>query len=452
MDPCDIAIRKRKVEFFLNRVLFSRRVPALTTRLTIPCRNAAKDHNGRWEIGLHLRLIIPAAPNIFLSKMDRGVSFRWITTGDQAAAEMQSAVREAKRSVSLEMYIFDPGPSADSLRQALIDACQRGLKIRVLLDAWGSNKLPSDYWDVLRLNGGQFRWFNPISLQQIAFRDHRKLLVCDQTTGIIGGFNVGPEFTGDGVTRGWRDLGLVLQGPLANELETAFDQMFTCSDFELPPFARLRRSSRQRVLQTAAGRLLLSSPGRNNPVKRALRNDLLQANRIQIMSAYFLPTWRLRHALTKAARRGAKVQLILPGKSDVPLSALAARSFYTRLLRSGIEIYEYQPQILHAKLILIDNIIYAGSANLDARSLSINYELTLRLTSPELATQGREIFARDLQHCHRIDAQEWRKSRNLWQRFKARLAYLVLARLDPSIARYQWRRIAARLKQATTSA
>ena len=378
--------------------------------------------------------------------MDPNFPFRWITTGDQVVAEMLTAISGAKRSIRLEMYIFVPGPSSELLRQALVSACQRGVRVRILLDAWGSIALPSTYWDVLRLNSGQFRWFNPITLRQLAFRDHRKMLVCDDEVAIIGGFNIGPSYTGDGVKRGWRDLGLALCGNLAQELSLAFDEMFTGADSTHPPFARLRTSLRQRTVQTSEGCLLLSSPGRDNPVKRALENDFQIASRIQIMSAYFLPTWRLRHALTKAARRGAQVQLILPGKTDVPLSSLATQSFYARLLRSGVEIFEYQPQILHAKLILIDDIVYAGSANLDARSLGINYELTLRLTNSHLAAQAHDIFAHDLPLCRRIDLQEWRKSRNVLERLKARLSYLLLTRLDPAIARYQWRNIKLRLK------
>src|SRR6185436_1809917 len=97
---------------------------------------------------------------------------------------------------------------------------------------------------------------------------------------------------------------------------------------------------------------------------RTLQKDLINARDVQITQAYFLPTWRIRHELMRAARRGGRVKLILAGKSDVPLLQLAARSLYQRLLRAGVEIYEYQPQILHTKLIIVDQIVYVGSANL----------------------------------------------------------------------------------------
>jgi cardiolipin synthase len=215
--------------------------------------------------------------------------------------------------------------------------------------------------------------------------------------------------------------------------------MFDWADFKHKPFARLRKSAGQKTVLLPEGKLLLSGPGRNNPLKRALCLDLRAAQQVQIISSYFLPPWRIRRELARAARRGAKVQLILPAKTDVPLSLLAARSFYRRFLGAGVEIYEYLPQVLHAKAIIIDDLVYTGSANLDSRSLNINYELLLRLHNRDLAAQGRKIFAEVLTHCRRIDLKRWRKARSFWEKLKARAAYILLARVDPSVARYQWR-------------
>ena len=133
------------------------------------------------------------------------------------------------------------------------------------------------------------------------------------------------------------------------------------------------------------------------------------------------------------------MQLILPGKSDVPLSQLASQRLYHTLLRSGIEIYEYQPQILHTKLFIIDHVVYAGSANLDPRSLSINYELLVRVPNERLAYEAQAIFAEDLSHCRKIDAAVWRTSRSIWRKLKERWAYFIIARVDPYLARRQLR-------------
>jgi cardiolipin synthase len=143
--------------------------------------------------------------------------------------------------------------------------------------------------------------------------------------------------------------------------------------------------------------------------------------------------------LMRLARKGAKVQLILPAKCDIPVMRMAAQSFYRRFLAAGVEIYEYQPQILHAKLFVIDQIAYAGSANLDARSLNINYELMVRLSNPALVSEGRGIFVGMLAHCRQIELAAWRRSRTFWDRMKARVAHIVFARIDPLIARHQLR-------------
>ena len=158
-----------------------------------------------------------------------------------------------------------------------------------------------------------------------------------------------------------------------------------------------------------------------------------------MVMAYFLPPWRLRHSLVRVAKHGGRVQLILSGKTDVPLAQLAARSLYRRLLAAGVEIYEYQPQILHAKLVIVDGIVYTGSSNLDVRSLQINYELMIRLADAGMAEKARELFSDLLKNCRRVTAEDWRRSVMFWQRLKQRWAYFLLNRVDPYVARWQWR-------------
>jgi cardiolipin synthase len=371
--------------------------------------------------------------------MESTPRFEWIETGSEAVSQMLSSIADARESVRMEMYIFHESDTATKLRQALIDAAERKVRVRVMIDALGSRSLPDNFLDGLRAAGGEVRRFNPLKLFRMGFRDHRKMLVCDDNVAFVGGFNVGTEYEGDGINCGWCDVGIKLEGKLAHALANAFDELFANADFSHRPLEQIRRTRRSRLVRLPEGRLLLSGPGRNNPVKRSLRTDLKNAKQVQIICAYFLPSWRLRRSLTRLARHGAKVQIILPAKTDVELSLLAARSFYNRLLAAGVEIYEYQPQILHAKLMVIDDLVYVGSANLDARSLHINYELLLRLPNHELATRGREIFNKKLQYCKRIDWMTWRKSRTIWERIKARFAYWVLARLDVAAARFQWR-------------
>jgi cardiolipin synthase len=355
---------------------------------------------------------------------------------------MLAAIEAARVSVRLETYIFTAGVLGEQLRAALIRSTQRGVRVGVLVDALGSLYLFDSFWASLRNAGASVRWFNPLSLDRFDFRNHRKLLVCDEQVAFVGGFNIAPEYQGDGVTRGWRDLGLMIRGPLARQLAASFEVMYAGADFCHKRFARLRKSMLHGQMPSPDSELLLSGPGWGcNPFKRALRCDLVRAHSAKIIAAYFLPTWRIRRALLCLARRGGKVQLLLAGKSDVPVSQLACRRLYAGLLRAGIEIFEYQPQVLHAKLILLDDRVYVGSANLDVRSLGINYELVLRLQNAPLAAEADAIFNEALTHSRRIDPAAWRNSRTFWAKLKERWAYFLLARVDPYIARRQMRHL-----------
>jgi len=369
-----------------------------------------------------------------------GSSYQWLRAGDEMFPAMLAAIDAAARSIRLEIYIFEECPLGREFREALIQACARRVRVQVLVDSVGSLLLPDHFWEPLRRAGGEVRWFNPIALKRVTIRNHRKLLMCDERTAFVGGFNISPEYEGDGVNDGWWDVGLKIEGPLAARLAVFFEEMFTRADFRHRRFRRWREFSARQAVALPPEQILFSGPGRGqSPLTRALRRDLMVANDVRIMVAYFLPSWRLRHDLMRVVRRGGRVQLLLAGRSDVQLSKLAAQSLYRRLLRAGVEIYEYLPQILHAKLFIVDNAVYTGSSNLDTRSLQINYELMIRFAGGEIAGQAREIFAETLRRCRRITREEWRHSRTFWQKFKQRWAYFLLDRIDPYVARRQWR-------------
>ena len=363
----------------------------------------------------------------------------WFSSGREIFPAMLAAINAAQESVCFEVYTYAADSLGERFREALVRARHRGARVRVLIDAVGSIGLAAAFWQPLRAAGGEVRQFNPLNLHRWGIRNHRKLLVCDERVAFVGGFNIASDYDGDGVASGWCDLGLKVGGPLPGQLAVTFEQMFARADFQHKRFIRLRKSTAQKLVLTPREQLLLSGPGRGrSPVKRALRGDLTRASNVQIMVAYFLPTWRIRRDLTRITRRGGTVQMILPGKSDVLVSQLAGRSLYRRFLKAGVQIHEYQPQVLHAKLIIADDVVYVGSANLDPRSLDINYELMIRFDHRDMAAQARNIFADRLAHCRQITREEWRKSRTIWRRLKQRWAYWLLVRIDPYLARRQW--------------
>ena len=375
-----------------------------------------------------------------MSAIQAGATYNWLCTGDEIFPRMLEAIDAAETSICLETYTFSAGTLGERFRDGLIRARHRGVAVRVLIDGLGSIGLPGNFWDPLRSLGVDVRIFNPVTLNRMSIRNHRKLLVCDNRVAFIGGFNIAPEYEGDGIKCGWCDVGLKIVGPLAAQLASSFEEMFARAEFRHKRFMRLRRFNAKRSVTWPTEQILFSGPGRGrSPIKRSLVKDLARARDVKITMAYFLPTWRLRRALLRVVRRGGRVQLILAGKSDVAVSQLAARSLYRRLLNGGIEIYEYQPQILHAKLMIIDDAVYVGSANLDQRSLQINYELMIRFQNRRIADQAREVFSKNQKNSEAITSESWRKSRTLWRRFKQRWAYFLLVRIDPYIARWQWR-------------
>jgi cardiolipin synthase A/B len=363
---------------------------------------------------------------------------RWIGTVDEAYAEMEQRIDAATTSVRLETYILkEQGPAA-VLAAALARASQRGVDVRVLLDAFGAEGVPPPFLDSLRQAGVRLARFNPQRWLRRSFRNHRKLLACDGAHAILGGFNIAEEYAGDGVTRGWCDTAIYVGGPIVGELERSFDAMFHLAPFTPNAVRRFRKAVRHVQHDAARGapmQLLVSGPAtRGRPLGHSLGSDLRRARKVSIAAAYFLPSRTYRRRLYEAAARG-EVSVLLPGRTDVPIARLAAEHLYGRLLERRVRIFEYQPQILHAKLLILDDVVYVGSANLDRRSLHINYELLLRIDWPELAADARSWHASVLERAVPVDPQAWGASRTLWRRVLSYASYLLLARLDPLLAR-----------------
>ncbi|MGV3773103.1 MAG: phospholipase D-like domain-containing protein [Verrucomicrobiales bacterium] len=376
--------------------------------------------------------------------------FEWLETVDEAYRLMLQAIAGAKESIRLEIYIFRESEIGMKFRDALIRARERGVKVSVLVDALGSISLPEKFWDSFVQAGGNFKWFNPLKFKRLGFRDHRKILVCDNKVGFIGGFNIAPEYEGDGVTKGWHDLGMRVPEDLARELAASFDMMYGLADYRHKLFTRYRRPLIARIADTKSGQLITSAPGRGpHYLKGALLKDLNQAPSIDIISAYFLPPRQMRRALVRAIKNKKRVRLILAAKSDVALSQLACQHLYQRFLRAGIEIYEYQPQIVHTKLFLFGDVFLVGSANMDKRSLLINYELLVRVKDATLAAKGKEFFERTLENCQKIELSSWMKQRSFLRKLREQWAFFMLSRVDPYLTTLQLNVLYRDVEEAT---
>lgn len=362
--------------------------------------------------------------------------FVWHGTGFSLLEAMLHQIEAARQSVCMETYTFADTEIGGRFRDALAAAAGRGVKVRLLVDAVGSLEMKNAYFNTVVEGGGEMRWFNRLKLSSFSFRDHRKLLITDGETACVGGCNISTEYHGDGIEHGWRDGGVLLRGPVVAVLSSEFDRQWERAESAGWKFRPGGASERVACGARREVTALFVKPGYGrNPLRDALRNDLKSASNIAITSAYFLPSHRLRNLLTTAVKRGANVRLLLAGKSDVRLMQLASRSLYRRLVRGGVRIFEYLPQVLHAKLIVLDDIVYVGSSNLDPRSLRINFEIMLRIEDAALAEAARQRFEEDVKQRSMEVSPEWlRKSRSWWQRIKQRFAYWLLARVDAELA------------------
>jgi cardiolipin synthase len=362
--------------------------------------------------------------------------FTWHGTGKNLLEAKRHAIDLAQSSICLETFLWEDSEVGHRFRSALAAAARRGARVRLIVDAVGSFGLGRDYFAELVAAGGAIRWFNELRLASFSFRDHRKLLVVDDRLAFVGGCNIAPEYDGDGITVGWRDGGVSVRGPVAAVLAAEFDRQWeraTGQRWTFPHGGVRRRVPTQDGDEVEA---LFIKPGfGRNPLRDALWRDLATAKDVAITAAYFLPPHRLRHRLALAVARGARVRILLAGKSDIRLMQLASRSLYRRLLRKGIELWEYQPQVLHAKLIVVDDIVFVGSSNLDPRSLRINFEIMLRIRNATLAAIARAQFEGDLaQRAIPITRDALQQGRSWWERLKQRLSYWLFARLDPEVA------------------
>jgi cardiolipin synthase len=370
-------------------------------------------------------------------------SVRLLNSGAEAFPAMFEAIDRAQSSVALEMYVFADDETGREFRAHLLRAAGRGVRVLVLVDAWGSWELHDSFWDGLRVAGGLVRWFHPILRGLLPFRNHRKLLLIDDHTAYIGGMNIADEYyRGAGGLPAWRDNILEISGADVNWLRRSFKKMWASAESPFRRiFRRLRRERDGSDIAPGMVRFLESGPEDPvRPVRRAYRQMIKSAAKsIDLAMGYFYPHGRMIRTLKRAVKRGVRVRLLFPQKTDVPIARWAARGLYGRLLRDGIEVWEYAPTMMHAKLAITDDTVIAGSANLDVRSGRINYELVAVVTDPTLATRARADFEEDLRQASRIVYEEWKK-RPLMQKLKERFSYCVLARADILFARTDFAR------------
>jgi cardiolipin synthase len=360
-----------------------------------------------------------------------GNAARLLVDGREAYPAMLSAIGQAEHSIVLESYIFCPDEAGQRFLAALVERALGGISVRVLVDGVGSMDTPASFWQPLIAAGGRVAVYSPVgSLWRVRsnwVRDHRKLLVVDDTVGFLGGLNISNTYApvewGGGA---WHDVHARIAGPAAHALAVLFNRTWrqiTKEDWSrwlLHPVVVGDTS-----MQILEGRLT-----RRHSVRQAYLHAIRNAQAtIRITNAYCIPDRSVRRALREARARGVRVQLLLAGRTDLRSVQLAGRYLYRRLLSWGVEIYEWTDRVLHAKTAVVDGRWCSiGSYNLDRRSLLHNLEANIACVDAGLGAALEAQFAGDLARSRPIDPARWHRRpavQKLLEVFFYQLRYLL---------------------------
>lgn len=322
---------------------------------------------------------------------------------------IEAAIRSAVHHVHFASYIFDSGTVARRLGEALVDKAKQGVTVRLLVDDVGSSQMSRAFVRSLRDAGVKVARFNPVTFSRIRsrfdFRNHRKIVVCDGVVGFTGGINVTDDYLPNGAVREWRDTHVRLAGDAVRWLQLTFldDWHYATTYVPRDPayFPPATGRGKHRVQVIASG------PDRETePIQKTYFSAIaLAKERVYVTTPYFVPDDAILTALTTAALRGVDVRVLVPRRSDSLIVTAAARSYYDTVLAAGVRVYEYQPTMIHAKTLVVDDFFAAvGTANMDNRSFRLNFEVTAVVYGEAHAKELAEAFEKDLRDSKEVKA------------------------------------------------
>ena len=325
-------------------------------------------------------------------------------------------MRSAQKSLFVQLYYCKPGVVADSLKHVLLDRARAGVRIFVLLDAFGAQDITDEYQDSLRSAGIRVTEFRPLkwySLHQAQHRSHVRIIAIDGTIAYTGGFGIADVWLGDGHSKDqWRETNVRFTGPAVRQAQGAFSAAWAEATGELltGPLQTIPPTS---SAATANAGLLHAEPAvGSTTAERFLFLTISGARRtLYITNSYFVPDDDFRHMLRATARRGVDVRIITAGKNtDVKFVRLAARRRYEELLRAGVRIYEFRPTMVHAKTIVSDGVWSTiGTMNFDNRSVAFNDESNLLINDTAVASALERRFLEDLRNSTEIKLNEFQR-------------------------------------------
>lgn len=366
------------------------------------------------ELDVRDEAFLRAAEALTGAPVSWGNDIELLINGDQIFPCYLRTIREAQESVCLLTYVYWRGDIAHDVADALCERARAGIDCNVLIDAIGGMKLEPEVLERMQEAGVRVRRFRPVkayAAKRLANRTHRKILVADGRVGLTGGVGIAEEWTGNAEDPDhWRDTHVCVRGPVVRGLFGAFAENWLEATGEVLADARYLPELPE---QDGGGPMMVvrSSAGVGDSNVEALYYLAIAAAResLDLTAAYFAPRPAFIEALQDAAERGVRVRVLVPGQNiDKPPVWVAGRAAYDDLLAAGVELYEYQPTMLHAKTMTVDGAWSAvGSANFDNRSFQLNDEATLCVTSTAFAEKLTEQFERDLDVSERIEPERW---------------------------------------------
>jgi cardiolipin synthase len=359
-----------------------------------------------------------------------------LADGSERLEALVALIEGAERTLRILYYIFLDDAVGRRVRDALVAAAARGVKVSLLVDGFGS-PLGDAFCEPMRRAGIAFCRFSPKYGRRYLLRNHQKLALADERKVMIGGFNVADEYFASPEEDGWRDIGLMVEGESVDRVVGYFDDLFAWTQSPHRTIRDLRRMLQHHSTEGGSLRWLFGGPTRRlSPWARAVRRDMKQATRLDIIVAYFAPTpsivRRIAHVPLK--RRG-KARVITAARSEVPAATAAARSLYWYLLKRGVEVYEFRAGRLHTKLVVIDDVVHIGSANFDMRSLFLNLEMMLRIEDAGFARAMRRFVEGEVAASVRITPEDHDRERTFLNRMRWGFGYFLVAVADYRITR-----------------
>jgi cardiolipin synthase len=368
--------------------------------------------------------------NATLSAVHHDNHFEVLTNAVEFYPAMLEAISQAKRTINMECYIFRPDKTGRTFMTAMIERAQAGVAVTLVVDAVGSFRFGLSAIREMREAGcrvelyQRFKWYR---LSRLNNRTHRELLIVDGNLAFIGGAGVGDQWAkGARRKRPWRETMARVSGPVVASIQGVFAENWVecCGEILTGPeyFPDLRKTGETSAL------IIKSSPADRATACRVVFQLLIESagKHIRITTPYFLPDKSLRQAFIESAKRGVKIDIIVPGShTDQRWVRLVSRRKYNELLREGISIYEYRAGMMHAKVLNVDDLwVVLGTTNFDNRSFEHNDEVNVAIRDEEMSARLTKDFQQDLKCCEEVTLETWRR-RPLFEKIVEPFAWIL---------------------------